>query len=247
MRYLIAFALLITLHLTIAAQNSTEKPFQIQLNLSGLVLNGLAEDLSRRDVISLEVKEYEMPGLSIGYHLSSKFYLGYSYHPNRNYILQEAYSFEGGPDDVLITLDHKTGTFHSLEGRLTPFGFGLYAAAFFTHVSEARYNLTGVPIGESFEISGNLYEDAVSAEWNFKDMTTFGLGLGYNHVFGNGLSFNVGAGLPMRFAKDIYDDVQVIQQDNEFDQDDIQVIQERLQEEDFYFPVQFYANVGWNF
>jgi hypothetical protein len=211
------------------------------------VLNGIAEDLRARDIISLEVNDYAMPGLSIGYHVTSKFYLGYSYHPNRNYLLKEEYSFENSTEDVLISLDHNSGTFHTLEGRLTPFNFGLYASAFFTHVSEARYELTGQPIDEFYAIGDNIYTDAVSAEWNFKDITTFGVGIGFNQVFGNGFSFNIGAGLPLTFAKDIYEDVQVIREDSEFTEEDIEVIQNRLEDDKFYVPVQFYANLGWNF
>jgi len=222
-------------------------PFQLQLNFSSLVLNGLAEDLRNRDIISLEVNNNVMPGLSVGYHVTSKFYLGYSYHPNRNYVLTEEYSFENSSEDVLISLDHNSGTFHTLEGRVSPFKFGLYASAFFTHVSEARYELAGLPIDEYYEIGYNIYTDAVSAEWNFKDLSTFGLGIGINQVFGNGFSLNVGLGLPLTFAKDVYEDVHVIYEDSEFTEEDIAVIQNRLEDDNFYKPIQFHASIGWNF
>lgn len=247
MKLLLISTLLLFFSVSNFAQNRSEKPFQVQLNFSGLVLNGIAEDLRRRDVLSLEVNDYTMPGLSIGYHVTSKFYLGYSYHPNRNYVLKEEYSFEGSTEDILINLDHNSGTFHTLEGRFTPFGFGLYVSGFFTHVSEAQYKLTGQPINDFFEVGSNIYSDAVSAEWNFRDITTFGLGIGFNQVFGNGLSLNVGAGLPVTFAKDLYEDVQVIQEDTEFTAEDIQIIQDRIEGDNFYVPVQFYASLGWNF
>ena len=247
MKHFLGLTLLVICLQSGYSQNRVERPFQLQVNLSGFALNALAEDYSKRDVISLEVKEYEMPGLSVGYHFTKKFYIGYSFHPNRNYILTEEYSFEGGASDAIITLDHNTGTFHSIEGRLTPFGIGLYFSAFYTHVSEARYDIEGVPMEDYYQVGDNLYSDALNAEWNFKDLRTLGLGVGFNQVFGNGFSLNLGAGLPLNFAKDIYDDVEVISDDSLFTEGDILVIQDRLQNEEFYFPVQFHASVGWNF
>ena len=51
----------------------------------------------------------------------------------------------------------------------------------------------------------------------------------------------------VRFASHKYTDIQPIQEDSEFSDEDIALIKDRLKNEDFYFPVQVYLCNGKNF
>lgn len=248
--HLIAIVLLLSMSITATAQNRVDKPFEVQVNLNGLFMKSMGKTLTKKDVITLKVKDYSTPGFSIGYHLNSKLFVGYAYHPNRNLILSETYSFDimNVSNDILIEVDHNTGTFHTLNGRFFPFSFGLYASFFFTHVTEASYKLSGTPIDTTYSIAGTPYGDALNADWNFKDLTTFGVGLGYDHVSSSGFSFNLGIGIPIEFTKDLYENIKATTDNgNQLDENDIIAISEILQDESFYFPLQIYTAVGWNF
>jgi len=247
MKHLILLIVLL-IGLSLKAQNRSDHPFQLQVNLSGVVYKSAGNLLTKKEVIDIDVKEWQLPGLSVGYHLSSKLYLGYAFHPSRRFIFTDTYSFnQNGIDDVLITVDSNTGTQHSLNGRFSPFNFGLYGAVFLSYVSKARYDLEGKPVGEVFDIAGEAYASAFDVSWDFKDRAAFGLGMGYNHVFDTGLSFDIGAGVPIDFIKTVHENVQVIAEDNEFDLDDIEQIRRVIQEDEFYFPLQVYLSVGKNF
>lgn len=248
-RQILVVFITVLFSITLSAQNRVERPFQAQLNLSGLFLRASGTTLSNRDVIDLEVNDYETPGLIAGYHLNRWLYLGYAYHPNRNVTFRDTYSFDVNnlQDDVLITVDHNTGTFHTVEGRFSPFKFGLYGSFFFTHVTEASYDMTAEPQTLAYLIDGTIYASVLNMEWNFKELTTMGIGLGYNHVTSMGLSFNIGFGVPIDFSGETYDDFNSLNDDGEFDQDDLITVSEILQDDSFYFPIHFYFGLGWNF
>ncbi len=86
--------------------------------------------MTDKEVDNLEVKKWKIPGISIGYFINKKFYVGYSFQPNRNFILKEKWSFNDDVKDGNITVDHNSGSFHSVEGRYFPFKFNLYCSAF---------------------------------------------------------------------------------------------------------------------
>ena len=117
----------------------TERPIQVQLNFSGVFLNGFSNILANKEVDDLAVGQWAIPGLSVGYHFNRKIYLGYNYSPNRTLVLRESWSFTGGDLDGNIVVDHNTGSSHSIEGRLSPFRLGIYLSASLIHVSKAQY------------------------------------------------------------------------------------------------------------
>lgn len=248
MRRILLCTLLSCSALSFFGQNRTTHPFQVQVNLSGAIFRSAGNILTRENVANVEVRQWELPGVSVGYHLSKSLYLGYAFHPNRRFIFNDEYSFNGnGVNDVLIDVDSNTGNQHSLNARFSPFTAGLYGAFFINHTTEAQYELTGKPIGETFEIAGEAYTEAFDIQWDFKDRTGFGIGLGWNQVFSNGTSFDIGAGLPIDFVKTVHENVEVIREDNAFDLDDVERIQEVIEEEDFYFPLHIYLSLGKNF
>lgn len=232
---------------TLSAQNRTEKPIQINLNASGLFLKALGSTIADSEITDLEVNNWVAPGLSIGYHLNNRIYVGYSFQPNRNLILKEPWTFGDGENDGTISLDHNTGSFHSLEGRYFPFNFGLYGALFLTHVSEGKYEMEFKSEESGMAIGENIYNTDLDAEWNARALNTIGFGLGYNYVHRSGFSFDLGLGLPIPNSKPLYENITVSSiQGITIESADITSAETKIENELFYFPVQLHLNLGYN-
>ncbi len=137
-------------------------------------------------------------------------------------ILNQRYSFGEMEDDLRITVNHETGTAHVINGRISPFKFGIYLSAYFTCLSEAKYTLDAVRISYDSEVGENIYTDSLSAYWNFKDIKTMGMGAGFNHAFDSGISFNLGTDIPITFVKTVDENVTFFPQDDEFAASDAQ-------------------------
>ena len=136
MRNFLLTVILLVIALSLNAQNRVDKPIQIHLNWGGVFLKAFANSLADSEVQNLEVKKWGIPGISLGYHLNKRLYIGYSFQPNRNLILSEDWSFAGNVlKDGFITLDHNTGAFHNIEYRYFPFKFGFYG---FEHLNSMQ-------------------------------------------------------------------------------------------------------------
>jgi len=230
------------------AQNRVDKPIQIQLNGSGIFLKTFGNILADREIDELSIKKWGIPGLSIGYHFNKRLYLGYSFQPNRNLILKEPWTFGENENDGNIIVDHNTGSFHSIEGRYFPFQFDLYGSLFLTHVSKASYNMDFNRIGNSMVMGSNSYETNIEADWNFKSLNTIGIGLGYNFVHKSGFSFDLGLGLPIPLSAPLHENIEINSVEGILiEQSDIENGKSKIENELFYFPVQFHFNIGYNF
>ncbi|MEQ9413577.1 MAG: hypothetical protein RIF39_07085 [Cyclobacteriaceae bacterium] len=233
---------------SIIAQNRVEKPIQIQLNGSGIFLKTLGSTLADSEVDELTVMNWEIPGLSIGYHINKRLYIGYSFQPNRNLILKEPWTFGENEKDGNIVVDHNTGTFHSLEGRYFPFKFDLYGSLFLTHITKARYEMDFDRIGPDMILGHNSYPTDIKADWNFKSLSTIGIGLGYNYVHKSGLSFDIGLGIPIPLSEPLFENISIQSvQGLTINPVDLSSAKEKIENEQFYFPVQFHFNIGYNF
>lgn len=240
--------LVILISWEVSAQNRVERPLQIHLNGNGIFLKAFGNQLSDSEINHLDIKKWSLPGLSIGYHINNKWYLGYAYHPNRNLILKEPWSFSNGDNDGNIDLDHNTGSFHTIESRYFPFDFDLYGAAFLTYTTKANYGMKFTSVGDEMIIGENSYSTNIIADWNFKSLSTFGLGLGYNYVHSNGLSFDLGLGMPFPFTKPLYENIVIsFTQGINVIASDLEFAKEKIENELFYFPVQMHLNLGYNF
>lgn len=230
------------------AQNRVERPLQIHLNGNGLFLKAFGNKLSDSEINQLDIKKWSLPGLSIGYHINKKWYLGYAYHPNRNFILKEPWSFGKGENDGNVDLDHNTGSFHTIEGRYFPFDFGLYGAAFLTHTTKAKYSMQFVREYDDIEIGENRYNTDINATWDFKSLSTIGIGIGYNYVHPSRISFDLGLGMPITFANPLYENINInATQGITIIESDIALATEKIENELFYFPIQMHVNIGYNF
>ena len=226
----------------------TERPIQIQLNFSGVFLNTFSNSLANKEVDDLAVGQWGIPGLSVGYHLNRKIYLGYNFSPNRTLVLRESWSFTGGDLDGNIVVDHNTGSSHSIEGRFSPFRFGLYLSASLIHVSKAQYTQYFTRKGPTAEMGGGTYATDFVSTWNFKELNTVALGLGYNHVSPSGFSFNLGLSMPVPTAPPLHENIKIVATENvEIASSDLVLGIKTIEDETFFYPMQLNMSLGYNF
>lgn len=248
MQHILNLILSLLITFSIYGQHRVDKPFQIQLNGSGIFLKAFGNSLADSEIDELSINKWTVPGISIGYHLNKRLYLGYSFQPNRNLILKEPWTFGDGENDGMINLNHNTGAFHSIESRYFPFKFDLYSSFFLTHISKADYNMTFTRTSEEMTIGTNSYQTDINADWNFKSLNTIGIGLGYNYVHSSGISFDFGIGLPLTTNNPLYQNIEINPVGGEsIEQTDIESGKNKIENELFFFPVQLHLNFGYNF
>lgn len=240
--------LLLFICLNLFSQKRTEKPLQIQLNFSGAFLKTFGQALSDPEVDEFDAEDWLWPGIDIGYHLNKTFFIGYSFQPSRTQILKEPWSLAFGARDANINVNYQSGTYHNLNLRISPFNNGFYASASLVIIPEADYRMEVKRINSELGIGQNTYPTDVEMEWNFKSASTFGFGLGYNHIFNNGLSLAFGVLVPFISAP-FYENISLNAVENEIiinPQDESLAIQ-KLRDETFFYPIQINLRFGYNF
>ena len=248
-KFLLTSFLLLTFFNQTYSQNRVDRPLQVQANLSGVFLKTVGPALADSEVDDLQVQNWGWPGLSLGYHLNRAIYVGYSFQPNRNLILKESWGFTTEVKDGNITVDHNSGAFHNFDIRISPFKkLGLFGAVSYTHITEADYSMEFRRTGPTMIIGNNSYDTDMDVQWNFKSLGTLALGLGYTWIHQSGLSFTMAIQAPLA-SGDFYENIRYTQVNaNELvSNQDLELAEERLQDEMFYYPVQLSLNVGYNF
>ena len=229
------------------SQNRVERPIQVQLNFSGAFLKGFGNILSDSEVNHLEVSDWVLPGISVGYHYNKLIYFGYSYTPSRGLVLEESWGF-GNENDGNITVNHATGHLHNFELRVSPFEIGFYGQVFFNHIPKVDYTMGFIRNSETMTIGENEYETDLYATWNFKAVNSVGIGFGYNWVHRSGFSANLGLAFPI-IKSPYYENINLTPTNPAEDvlEADLGLAKLSLENESFYFPVQFMINLGYNF
>jgi|GEM_PF-1995585 len=231
----------------VIAQNRVDHPLQVQGNLSGAFLAAFGKTISNPEIESFKVSNWVLPGISAGYHINRWLYAGMSLTPNRSIEMKEPWGFSSQLDGN-ITVNYETGTVLSLDARFSPFKNGLYLSASYMHISEAQYHMYFERKNESVLIGENYYNTDLNIDWNFRSVNTVAFGLGYNAVFKNGLSFNLGLQIPV-ISSPYYENIEIspVEMEVIIEASDLESGVEALKRETFYYPVQFVLNVGYNF
>ncbi len=228
------------------AQSRVDRPIQLQVNFSGAFIKFAANGLADPSVDDVKVNSWKQ-GISIGYHLNRYLYLGYSITPSLDLTLKEKWGFTGLGQDGNIVLDHQTGTIYNLETRITPFKIGLYASAAYANLGKTNYSMKFRRLFETMNIGDDSYATDLDVDWKSESLNQFGLGLGYNHVFKSGLSFNPGISVPLKFPdNESVDFMAVNNTGGNILTSDLQHAEEFLNEEMFYGPIVLYLNIGYN-
>jgi hypothetical protein len=243
---LIIIAILL-LTCSLFGQRRVERPIQVQLNFSGAFLRAFGNSLSDSEVDQLEVTKWALPGISAGYHFRKLLYFGYSFTPSRGMVLEEEWGF-GGENDGFVTVDFATGYLHNLELRVSPFEMGFYGQLFFNHIPKVSYAMDFQRKSETVMIGDNEYATDLLATWNFKMVNSLGVGFGFNWIHRSGVSANLGIAFPI-IKSPLYENIVIIAKDPNIDilLSDLELARLSLESETFYFPVQLYLNIGFNF
>ena len=245
--YLLAFLTLSFIAVPLQGQNRLERPLQVQVNISGGFLDIAGNALTDPTVDELKVNKWKI-GFSVGYHLNRQFFVGYSLYPSLDMTLTEAWGFTSHGKDGNITVDHTTGPIHSLEGRLSPFKFGLYFSGSILNIGEVDYEMDFRRMNSGVMLGDNSYDSDLLVHWNSKQVTRIGLGLGYTHVLKSGVSFNIGINVPIGFPGQENIRISLIDtKAGSIDAMDLAQAELQLKDETFYGPVVMMLNVGYNF
>ncbi|NNC86417.1 MAG: hypothetical protein HKN75_10075 [Bacteroidia bacterium] len=229
------------------AQLKVDRPYQFQANFSSVLMQMMGKTFYSSDVEELNVEDWSTPGVSIGYHLNKRVYIGYSYHPNRNLVLSREWRFNGNENDGMIEVDHHTGQFHTLELRWSPYRNGFYASIFATHITKANYTLDFIRLDSTMQLGSNDYASDVEAEWHAKKINTIGLGLGYNFISSKAFSLGIGLGVPITINQTYHQEITLAsKQAVTFKPLDESLGIKTIREDRFYYPVQFYFSAGIN-
>jgi hypothetical protein len=226
-------------------QNRVERPYQVQVNFSGLFVDLAGNSLADNTVDELKINQW-LPGISLGYHLNKNIYVGYSMIAPLDMTLIESWGLTGRGLDADIVLEHQPGAIHNLELRYSPFKFGLYLAANLSNIGAVDYQMTFDRKFDEIWIGNNQYATDLDINWNSKNITRLSFGLGYNIVLNSGLSFNVGLAIPTGFPDD--ENIDFITRNSSVTilESDLAFANQRIQDETFYGPISLYLNVGYN-
>jgi len=228
------------------AQNSVDHPIQLQVNFSGAFIKVAVNGIADPSVDDVKVNSWK-PGVSIGYHINRYLFFGFSITPSLDLTLKEKWGFTDLGQDGDIVLDHQTGTIYNLETRITPFKFGLYVSAAYANLGKTKYSMEFRRLFDTMKIGNNSYATDLDVVWKSESLNQIGLGIGYNHVFKSGLSFNPGISIPLKFPdNESVNFMAVNNTGGSILTSDLQHAEEFLGEEMFYGPVILYVNIGYN-
>lgn len=229
------------------AQRRVARPIQVQLNFSGVLVKSFGNTFSSSEVDHLKVTEWGLPGVSAGYHFKKLLYVGYSFTPARGFELSKEWGFNNEKNG-LINVDFTTGNLHNLELRISPFEIGFYGQLFFNYIPKVDYTMDFQRKSDVVTIGENEYETDILANWNFKSVKSLGIGFGYLWVHESGISASIGIALPI-IKTPYYRNIDIMPKDQNVEilSSDLELARLTIENESFYFPIQFNLNVGYNF
>jgi len=230
------------------AQTRVDRPFQVQLNFSGVFIKTFGQAISDPEVERFDARKWAWPGIDIGYHLNRTFFIGYSFQPSRNHILEETWSLSYGPKDANIRVDYQSGNYHNLNLRISPFNNGFYASASLVLIDRADYQMQAERLADELRIGEGAYPTDMNVAWQFKNALTFGVGLGYQHIFNNGIAVGFGLLVPL-ISSPYYEDISFFPTNEgvSLNLQDKARAEEKVRQETFFYPIQFNLKVGFNF
>lgn len=170
-RVFIVFLTTIMFAHQVHAASRTKFPIQIQLNLGELPHNAFAR------------------GINVGYHFSEWLYFGY--------ILQTPFDIGGDDHSInaqapgfngFVRSEGELGIRQALIAKISPFKFGVFFSlgVLATDLDKERLFFDR----RVRTIGNNTYDTAVEIEIERPDAVRFAAGLGFYHVFSNGISLN---------------------------------------------------------
>jgi hypothetical protein len=185
-------------------------------------------------------------GLTAGYHLGRRLYVGFTGQPSYSY----SRSYGRHMDDVEVYdqegVDHVSTTYaqrNSVEVRFSPWDFGLYFALGGLGTGNAEqkieYDNRARVIGRGAYVTG------LNVKVKKQPQTTAAAGIGYLHVFRSGLS--VGAGALLGTSQPSAPTVTVTDTTGTAAQSDLDRFRHRIERDNRGLRGMLHLAVGWNF
>jgi len=241
---------LLTLLLGIALSSTYAQStydYFVKADFSGSFLKAFGQTLSNEEITTYDIKNWAVPGIEMGKVITPKFQVSLSFTPSFKVHIEEQWGLGNGPSDADLSLDYKTPLIISFNGRFYPFTKGLYGAASLQYLSSARYAMRLVPQESSLAIGNGEYASAVIGNWDYKSALTAAISLGWTFSFARRLIVDVGIQVPIipgPFHENI---VLALENGQAIENADREFAERRIEDETFYYPVQFRIQLGYRF
>ena len=147
--------------------------------------------------------------------------------------------------DNIDDIDSEVGLNHVLELNYTPWDFGLYFSAGAYYHGKEKHEVDYKKTKR--EINGTEYTTGLEAEVAYDVRVIPTIGIGYNHVFGNG--FTMGTGLNIGLASGQNPDVEVntVNSDSTVAQGDLDHWKDQIEHNEKRYAGMFHFSVGYAF
>jgi hypothetical protein len=186
--------------------------------------------------------------LHLGYRFSELMYLGLTSQAfyNDSASLNDDDDKRYDDDEVYGQEDAKETTIntdprHLLEMRFFPFPFGLYFSAGLMHVGYEKA-VTEFK-SRSRIINENEYNTGLTTTLEYKEWTGAATGIGFHHLFSNGLSLSSGLNVGLNVQKPEI----TIESDEDIATEDLEEWESQIEANEKRIPVMFHIGVGYAF
>ena len=218
--------------------NRTDRPFTVQLSTGG------------------EFSPIPAPGptvgVHVGYQISEAFYIGgtskmffdmsdtFDKHDGKGYDENEVYG-QSAEDDSEFSI----GPRHHLAVRVSPWDHGLFFSAGIIY--QGRDTAKTTFRKRERELNDNTYTTGLIASLEYEAWTVPAIGIGFNHIFTNGISIGVdgAVGLAKPQSPDVT--VDAINWESEVAQEDLDYWKEQIEDNEKRFPAQVAFHIGYAF
>lgn len=221
-----------------------ERPLQLQMSIGGGGIGSIGYG----------------PGVGghVGYQITKLIYLGATSHAifrdredfddesygrdnkNKEYHKNEVYGQEGAEKQ-----EKNVSSRHLVEMRFAPWDFGLYFSA---GVLYNGYDKTNVTYEKQLRLIGdNAYTTALEATVEHEEWLGPAAGIGYNHVFENGISLGIGANFGLTHPQTPEVEVKALDSDETVAEADLEDWKDKIEHNEKRFPHMFSMSIGYNF
>ena len=193
--------------------------------------------------------QWDLFGISTGFHINDLFYLGITHQPRLRVNRLDRRDFRG--DDEIYDqrgvdrFDMWVGQKDAIELRISPFEHGLYFAA---AVLRAKGDRQEIFYDKRARVIGaGAYVTDLRVTVQGKTQSALATGIGFNHVFEFGLSLGVGllVGLGSTETADVQ--VEAPNPDTPVLQSDLDRFKREVEDDFPDVPVLFHFAIGYNF
>jgi len=188
-------------------------------------------------------------GIHLGFQLSKMIYLGGtvtrfydSPFGNKDWKDEGWHEEPLGQEDGRL-LDSEVGSRNSIEVRIMPFDFGFYFSAGILQQGKDEAHLRFATKDRA--VGDNSYNTGLEAKVKYEARTIPMMGIGFQHVFFNGIVLGVGAQVGLSKLQE--PDVTVTATNSDVTQENMDIWKSQIEKNEKRLPGQGYLSVGYAF